>query len=298
MCSIQIPPKILEHIDKLRRHCLWNKKTDEGEKCFSLIAWDKVCRPKKKGGVGVLNLKLQNEALLLKHLHKFYNHEDVPWVTLLWKSYYQEKVPHAMLPVGSFWWRDIFKLTPLFRGIASCQVGDGTTVLFWKDSWMEHIASEKYPRAFSFALDADKSVQDFITAPTLADNFWLPVSSQAREEIRDLQNTSRELMLDSQDRDRWVYDWGATVFTSQKYYQYCFRDITVHAAYGWLWKSKCTPKMKFFCWLLISDRLNTRNMLRRRNICLNTGYSCMLCHNPPEETVEHLIFHCSFAKQC
>jgi hypothetical protein len=80
--------------------------------------------------VGVLNLKLQNEALLLKHLHKFYNKEDVPWVTLLWKSYYQENVPHAMQPVGSFWWRDIFKLTPIFRGIASCQVGNGTTVLF------------------------------------------------------------------------------------------------------------------------------------------------------------------------
>jgi hypothetical protein len=203
-----------------------------------------------------------------------------------------------MLPVGSFWWRDIFKLTLVFRGIASCQVGDGTTVLFWKDKWMGHIASDQYPRAFSFSLDEDKSVQDFISAPTLADNFWLPVSSQAREEIRELQNTSRDLVLDPHEKDRWVYDWGATTFTSQKYYQYCFSDITVHAAYGWLWKSKCVPKMKFFCWLLLSDRLNTRNMLRRRNICLNTGYSCMLCHNPPKETVEHLIFHCSFAKQC
>jgi hypothetical protein len=177
-------------------------------------------------------------------------------------------------------------------------VGDGTTVLFWKDMWMGHIASDQYPRAFSFTHDEDKSVQDFITAPALADNFWLPVSSQAMEEIRELHNISRDLMLDSQEKDKWVYDWGATVFTSQKYYQYCFRDIIVHVAYGWLWKSKCIPKMKFFCWLLLSDRLNTRNMLRRRNICLNTGFSCMLCHNPPEETVEHLIFHCSFAKQC
>jgi hypothetical protein len=30
-----------------------------------------VCKPKKKGGLGILNLKLQNEALLLKYLHKF-----------------------------------------------------------------------------------------------------------------------------------------------------------------------------------------------------------------------------------
>jgi hypothetical protein len=43
MCSLSIPPKVLEHIDKLRRHCWWNKKTEEGEKCSSLIAWDRVC---------------------------------------------------------------------------------------------------------------------------------------------------------------------------------------------------------------------------------------------------------------
>ena len=78
MCAIKIHPKIIEHVDKIRRHCLWNKKTEDGEHCNSLIAWDKVCRPKNKGGAGVLNLKIQNEGLLLKYLHKFYNKMDTP----------------------------------------------------------------------------------------------------------------------------------------------------------------------------------------------------------------------------
>ena len=78
MCSIKIPAKILEHIDKIRRHCLWNKKTDTGERCNSLIAWDAVCKPKKHGGMGVLNLKIQNEDLLIKSLHKFYDRADTP----------------------------------------------------------------------------------------------------------------------------------------------------------------------------------------------------------------------------
>jgi hypothetical protein len=157
---------------------------------------------RRNGGVGVLNLKLQNEALLLKHLHKFYNKEDVPLVTLLWKSYYQENVPHAMQPVGSFWWRDIFKLTPIFRGIASCQVSNGTTVLFWKDVWMGKIASEQFPRAFSFTHDEDKSVHEFIIAHRLADKFWLHVSSQAMDEIRELQIVSRDLVMDSNEKDK------------------------------------------------------------------------------------------------
>jgi hypothetical protein len=121
---------------------------------------------------------------------------------MLWKSYYQENVPHAMQPVGYFWWRDIFKLTPIFRGIGSCQVGNGTTMLFWKDVWMGQIASEKFPRAFSFTHDEDKLVQEFITAPRLANNFWLPVSSQALDEIRELQIASRDLVLDSNEKDK------------------------------------------------------------------------------------------------
>jgi hypothetical protein len=213
MSSLHIPPKILEHIEKLRRHCLWKKK-EEGEKCSSLIAWNKVCIPKQRGGVGVLNLKLQNEALLMKFLHKFYNKEDTPWVTLLWNSYYQEKVPHAMDPCGSFWWKDILKLTPIFRTIASCHVGQGNTVLFWKDVWMGEVAAEYCPRAFSFALGEYVSVQQFLTAPTLATNFSLPVSPEAMDEIRDLQVFSRDVVLDPSNKDRWTYVWGSSDYTS------------------------------------------------------------------------------------
>ena len=88
MCSIKVPPKILLHIDKISRNYLWNKKTDDGEKCNSLIAWKEVCKPKNKGGLGVLDLKVQNEALLMKSLHKFYAKHDTPWVHLIWSTYY------------------------------------------------------------------------------------------------------------------------------------------------------------------------------------------------------------------
>jgi len=48
-----------------------------------------VCRSKEEGGLGVLNLKTQNEALLLKHLYKFFNKEDILWGSLIWESYYE-----------------------------------------------------------------------------------------------------------------------------------------------------------------------------------------------------------------
>ena len=48
MCTLKFPPKLLEILDKIRRRCLWTKKTEQGDKCSSLAAWDKVCRPKVK----------------------------------------------------------------------------------------------------------------------------------------------------------------------------------------------------------------------------------------------------------
>jgi hypothetical protein len=48
-----------------------------------------VTKPKGKGGLGVLNLRLQNDVLLMKNLDKFFNRADLPWVQLIWHNYYR-----------------------------------------------------------------------------------------------------------------------------------------------------------------------------------------------------------------
>jgi hypothetical protein len=58
---------------------------------------------KDKGGLGVINLSVQNDALLLKHLYKFYRKIKVPWVRLIWDKYYSNLLPHLAKEKGSFW---------------------------------------------------------------------------------------------------------------------------------------------------------------------------------------------------
>jgi hypothetical protein len=102
-----------------------------GEVLRAMQKWKKCCKPKKKGGLGIINLRSQNYALLMKHLDKFYNQKDVPWVKLVQNALYQNgQIPHATTDKGSFWWRDLLKLCDMFRGISSCIVGNGSTVLF------------------------------------------------------------------------------------------------------------------------------------------------------------------------
>ena len=84
MCTLDVPVSINEQIIKYVRHCLWRKKRNDVQvKGSALVAWHKISRPKSQGGLGVLNLHVQNDALLLKNLHKFYNKQDIPWVSLI-----------------------------------------------------------------------------------------------------------------------------------------------------------------------------------------------------------------------
>jgi hypothetical protein len=61
--------------------------------------------------LGIINLRMQNKTLLLKHLDKFYNKRDIPRVNLIWNTYYVNgEIPHVAKDKGSFWWRDIIRL--------------------------------------------------------------------------------------------------------------------------------------------------------------------------------------------
>ena len=108
------------------------------DKGTALIAWDKVCKSKDQGGLGVLDLIAQNKALLLKHLHKFFNCHDLPWVKFIYESYYTNRQVDCR-PIGSFWWKSMIKLISIYKSFAKCKVGNGSTILLWTDSWNSHI---------------------------------------------------------------------------------------------------------------------------------------------------------------
>ena len=163
---------------------------------------------------------------------------------------------------------------------------------------MDQPASMVYPRAFSYAINEDVSAKDFLTANTLGENFHLPLSAHAIQELRSAQEETAEILLDTHATDQWSYLWGSDHYSSSRFYNFCFREIVPHESFNWIWKCKCTPKIKFFCWLLLSDRLNTRNMLRRRHYTVGNTFSCTMCNAGVEETVEHLFFHCAFSKSC
>jgi hypothetical protein len=68
LCTIKVPMGFIDNIDRARKQCLW-RGSDQAAKGGNLVAWPTVMRLKDKGGLGVINLRLHNDALLLKQLH-------------------------------------------------------------------------------------------------------------------------------------------------------------------------------------------------------------------------------------
>jgi hypothetical protein len=39
--------------------------------------------PRNRRGLGIINLEVQNQALLMRNLDKFHNRKDIPWVNMV-----------------------------------------------------------------------------------------------------------------------------------------------------------------------------------------------------------------------
>jgi hypothetical protein len=206
MYSIKVPISILNQIDKYRRHCLWRGGDINGKKP-PLALWKMVCKPKFKCGLSIINLRLQNEVLLMKNLYKFYNKEELPWVQLIWANYYRNGCVPNQAKKGSFWWEDNLKLLNCFKGIAQVSAGKGDTMLSWQDLWNGRILSQSYPHLFSFISNENITLQMALQLDELYELFNLSLSEETFAQYCDLEIYLQALQI-NQEVDQWKYIWG------------------------------------------------------------------------------------------
>lgn len=179
MCTFLLPKTLIKQKYKFRKHCLW-RGNNINNKAPPKAAWKKlVCVPKINGGLGVLNLTIQNQSLLLKHLHKFFNKKDVPWVHQVWERHYSNGRLPGTSRCGSFWWRDIVKLLESFKGMARVTVQNGSTCFLWQDLWSDQILDQAYPELHSYAITNSTTVRATHQLNEIHDLFHLPLSKEA-----------------------------------------------------------------------------------------------------------------------
>jgi hypothetical protein len=95
----------------------------------------------------------------------------------------------------------------------------------------------------------------------LYDIFQTPLSTKTYQQYETLSHEFQKISL-TQDKDIWTYIWGSSSLSVQKAYQALTDSLPTHPALKLLWKTKCQPKHRVFFWLLLQNKLKTRDRLR------------------------------------
>jgi hypothetical protein len=126
-----------------------------------MVDWTTVCKPKEDGGLGVLNTRHMNTALMMKWIWKLYQNAQGLWADLIRDKYLGDRDLFASeVPThGSQFWRAILKIKWLFKLGARHHVRNGKQTFCWQDWW-----SGSGPLHLRFARLFSCCDQPFITA--------------------------------------------------------------------------------------------------------------------------------------
>lgn len=129
------------------------------------MAWDQVCTPKSKGGLGLRRVKVMNKTLLCTWLWMFEREVSCIWRKVIVSRY--GLLPNGEpCPIrGSYGcspWKGIMKLFKDFKGGLRVVIRNGSKTRFWRDIWCDEQPLQRvYPLLFSLVSDPDALVHDY-----------------------------------------------------------------------------------------------------------------------------------------
>lgn len=261
-----------------------------------------MCKPKKEGGLGVVDLRCLNNALLSKWL--WYTIKRHSLVGSLLHALYKRR--HSTIqsstpsPSNSFFWNNIIHNKEPFISSIKWKIGDGSSTRFWEDKWTgNNTLKSVFPHAYSLALSHEVPVssQGFLHNGNWT---WQPTRRRAtlENQCRDKHNLMMFLSSfrvsitpDSMDSPTWsLSDPGE--FSVNSLYKFTSRGGVLSPNYPLIWKSVYPSKVKIFTWLLSLNKLNTKANLYKKG--WQGNLECVLCLKEVEDS-DHLFFTCDFS---
>ncbi|CAA7050672.1 unnamed protein product [Microthlaspi erraticum] len=109
------------------------------------LAWKKLCRHKREGGLGFRTIEDFNTALLAKQLWRLMDYPDSLFAKVFKGRYYRNSTP--MDPIRSYslsyGWQSISSARSLVNKGLIKRVGSGSSISVWYDPWI----SDSRPRS-------------------------------------------------------------------------------------------------------------------------------------------------------
>lgn len=186
-----------------------------------------------------------------------------------------------------------------FRNSLLISLGDGRSVLFWTDKWINGQSAQNIA-PFLWETITPKCRRSRSVAQALDHNAWRkditgPLSIPVLIDYVRLRQATAEVHLNSAVSDSIRWKWSPSgQFMVQSAYRALFIGQTRLAGARELWKTKAPNNCRFFYWLVLHGRVWTAARRYRHNL-QNTN-DCILCSQQPEE-LDHLILQCVYSRE-
>ncbi|CAJ2642708.1 unnamed protein product [Trifolium pratense] len=156
-----------------------------------------------KGGLGIKNLDLFNQALLCKWKWRGLSEDNTLWCKLLVYRY-GSMAGNFLLDVNknvrvqSIWWRDILRIGGeesggWFKSNVCNVLGSGNLIRFWQERWLGHESfMNLFPQLYAKSLQPDAPIAAF---GSWSDDNWTWSFDWAVELARDDMDAATEMSI-------------------------------------------------------------------------------------------------------
>jgi len=191
-------------------------------------------------------------------------------------------------------WDSLRDLLPIYRAITTVAVGNGRSTSFWHDVWSgDDSLADRFPSLLSHCTSTSQIVQE-VCASGLQ-QFLVPRLSGAAVAELDLIKKLTENICLTETRDKRLSPMiglDGSLQTSTLYKLLKSGQGTLDAAAKFIWSRTTPPRVQFFGWLLVHDRVQSKENLHKKKIVDDAV--CDLCGHDAKTTT-HLLFKCPMA---
>ena len=296
MSCFKLPSSLCKRIQSALTRFWWDSSM--GKQKMSWIAWSKLAKTKRDGGIGFKDIPSFNDALLAKVSWRLLTKPSGLLAKILIGKYCHSAsfLDCKVSNNASHGWRGICIGRDLLKTQLGRAIGTGKDTRIWQDPWIS-LSKPVTPMGPATQTSHDLTVADLICPFS---NSWIKEKIQLllpeyEAEILEIRPSKRG----AQDRFIWLLTKSGDYSAKSGYLAANIQEEKLSQSpptfeFDWLreiWNIKTSPKIKLFLWKAMKQALPTGENLKSRGI--NLAAVCPHCGE--EETNTHQFFHCSYA---
>ncbi|KAL6139472.1 hypothetical protein ACLB2K_057776 [Fragaria x ananassa] len=249
------PSSLIKYLSTCARNFIWSG--DVGIKKIVIVSWSQICAPKDEGGLGLRHLKSLNLAALL----------TMGWRVLTANSALgvfarsRFSISHHMKSryLCSSLWHGLRVSLPILFQNSKWLIGDGNSVNFWSDKWLDVPIVDKLHITISSA-HLSSTVAAFIS-----DQNWV-LSARFRQAFPDLV---KDIMLvplpteSTNDTLIWEHSSYGVLSFSSAYDQLRPNFSSPPWAFT-MWRNFIPSRFSLLAWRLFHHKVPTDDQLQKR----------------------------------